>query len=417
MSISLVRLATIGCALLGWLAVPAPATTYVVDSNGGGQFTDIAPAIAAAQPGDVLLVMPGVYNGFTLDKGLTIIGYGTVTVAGDASVVGVPAGQTAALVALAPQNLSFTNCSGPVLAQDFAAVQHIAVSGCTDARIRRVDTSIPDGPPMTACGVTASRAELVRCSLRASSAQECASGVDGGTGLTITGASRVQLARSGAYGGNGSYCFDEPYPQFVGGNGGPGVVVGSADTLYLTGGGVGQVFGGSGGLNFFYDYCLYDGSPSSGIAIFGGTLRYSGTTSYGPSSQYGLNCVDLPGIPIGGTGHITQVVPDDPTLDTSGVPTAGGSATFTLSAPAGSSAILYFGRHAVLIPDPNTAIEQLTTKSRIVHLGTIPASGVATFTWPIAAGLPPGTLLIAQSEITLASGEVRRTNSVPVVLR
>jgi len=82
------------------LAIQATANTYVVDSSGGGQFTDIPPAIAAAQPGDVLLVMQGVYSGFTLDKGLAIIGYGTVTIAGDATVAGVQAGQTAALVAL-----------------------------------------------------------------------------------------------------------------------------------------------------------------------------------------------------------------------------------------------------------------------------------------------------------------------------
>ena len=42
----------------------------------GGAFPQITDAIAAAQPGDVILVEPGNYDGFTLDKPLRILGTG-----------------------------------------------------------------------------------------------------------------------------------------------------------------------------------------------------------------------------------------------------------------------------------------------------------------------------------------------------
>jgi len=110
-------------------------------------------------------------------------------------------------------------------------------------------------------------------------------------------------------------------------------------------------------------------------------------------------------------------MPDDPTLDVAGEMTAGRNVTFTLHARAGSTAILYFGRSAVVIRDPNTLIEQLTPKSRIENLGTIPAGGQATFTLPIAASLTPGTLFVAQAEVTISPSDIRHTNSIPIVLR
>jgi len=59
--VTLAALASLSLAALG------SASTYVVDSSGGvgSDFTDIPPAIAAAQPGDVLLVLSGNYSGFT----------------------------------------------------------------------------------------------------------------------------------------------------------------------------------------------------------------------------------------------------------------------------------------------------------------------------------------------------------------
>src|SRR5262245_7658642 len=58
-------------AVIVLLASTAPAKTWYV---GGSQpdFNDIQPAIDAAQNGDVILVRPGKYAPFTLDKGVMV---------------------------------------------------------------------------------------------------------------------------------------------------------------------------------------------------------------------------------------------------------------------------------------------------------------------------------------------------------
>ncbi len=40
--------------------------TWTVAANGGGQFTDIAAAVAAAGEGDIILVQPGIYTSFAI---------------------------------------------------------------------------------------------------------------------------------------------------------------------------------------------------------------------------------------------------------------------------------------------------------------------------------------------------------------
>ncbi len=52
----------------------AQGRTLVVDAGGGGQFTDIASAEAAAQPGDTLLVRRGTYGPFATQKGIAVVG-------------------------------------------------------------------------------------------------------------------------------------------------------------------------------------------------------------------------------------------------------------------------------------------------------------------------------------------------------
>src|SRR5207244_1540255 len=59
MSASRFALRAAAFAALVLLAPSLRANTYIVDSGGGGQFTDIQSAITAAQPGDVVLVHLG----------------------------------------------------------------------------------------------------------------------------------------------------------------------------------------------------------------------------------------------------------------------------------------------------------------------------------------------------------------------
>ncbi|MBD3223048.1 hypothetical protein GF314_17600 [bacterium] len=59
------------------LAGPATAATHVVDAQGGGDFTSLEAAVAAAASGDLIQVMPGTYpTSVTIEASLTITGLG-----------------------------------------------------------------------------------------------------------------------------------------------------------------------------------------------------------------------------------------------------------------------------------------------------------------------------------------------------
>lgn len=61
-----------------WIAVGlstnALGATWTVDDDAPADFTNVTAAQAVAQPGDLLLIMPGTYPAFTLTKRLTLLG-------------------------------------------------------------------------------------------------------------------------------------------------------------------------------------------------------------------------------------------------------------------------------------------------------------------------------------------------------
>ncbi|MFO0981543.1 MAG: hypothetical protein U1E76_07280 [Planctomycetota bacterium] len=64
--------------LLALLAAarPAFAKTWIVAKDGSGDFTQVQPAIDAAQPGDVIVVREGTYGRIMVTKGVAIVGVG-----------------------------------------------------------------------------------------------------------------------------------------------------------------------------------------------------------------------------------------------------------------------------------------------------------------------------------------------------
>jgi hypothetical protein len=267
------------------------------------------------------------------------------------------------------------------------------------------------------CDVNASRLELVSSDLIGSLVPACVASPPypvGGSGMTLTGASRVQIALSHVMGGAGAGCADF---MLHGGNGGAGIGIHGASTLIITGGGATTIAGGGSGGDAQQNDCINDGDPGVAIHNAGGLASYSAAVIACLYGWSGMHCIPYQDCTNNVIGPLTLVTPDDPTLDVSGNPAAGQTVQFTLRAPPGSSAILYFGRTAIVVPTPNVVIEQLTPKSRIIDLGVVPASGIVAQSWPIASVLPPGTMLIAQAEITINPSDVRRTNSVPVILR
>lgn len=107
----------------------APAqTTWFVDALGGGNFTDIPPAIAAASPGDHILVLgTATYSAFVVDRGVDVEAV-TRARAPTIEVVGVPAGQSARVAGFdvnasgGAVAVAVRNCQGGVILSDLQMV-------------------------------------------------------------------------------------------------------------------------------------------------------------------------------------------------------------------------------------------------------------------------------------------------------
>lgn len=91
-------------ATLLLLAAPVFAgDVHIVDASGGGDFSNLPAAVAAASRGDVLLVRAGTYTAPTIDKGLTVVAeQGAIPVVrGTTRIHDVPKNDTVLLSGLA----------------------------------------------------------------------------------------------------------------------------------------------------------------------------------------------------------------------------------------------------------------------------------------------------------------------------
>src|SRR5436190_14794847 len=135
----ILRLALPSIALAAMLTGQAAATTWIVDaSNGPGtNFLTISAAVAAASPGDVILVRPGAYGEIVIvSKGLTIVGWNATqypmlipsdpfasAIWGGLGVSGLPAGQKCVISGLSVArptiaggtSVGILNCAGTVV--------------------------------------------------------------------------------------------------------------------------------------------------------------------------------------------------------------------------------------------------------------------------------------------------------------
>lgn len=104
----------------------------IVGPTGTSNFTSIQAAVDAAVNGDVILIAPGTYTGFTIAyKSLTLAAAtGPVFVNGSVQVLGLPLGNQAALIGLhaiggtGGHGLWVANCAGHVLVQDSSFLGH-----------------------------------------------------------------------------------------------------------------------------------------------------------------------------------------------------------------------------------------------------------------------------------------------------
>ena len=127
--------------VLALTCAPALAGVITVDDSGGADFTDLPQAVAAAAPGDTLLVHPGQYSSFTIDaKPLTVLGLaaGQVVVEGTSRVNGVTAPFKVVLCQIDFERLALSGNSGALVLDGVRVfgpdVAFFGVAQCADVR-------------------------------------------------------------------------------------------------------------------------------------------------------------------------------------------------------------------------------------------------------------------------------------------
>ncbi len=384
------------------LAAPAAATTWIVDDDGGAgvNFTDIPPAIAAASAGDVILVLAGSYSGFVLNKPLAIVGSPGVLVQGDADVFGVTTGSFAALAGFSASSMTVHSCTKTVVVDDVKLASGIEVFLSPDVRLQRV-RGITKKPSAFFAG---SRVECHDADLLGPPGKDCYAycgglcdfcfctpgvGEDALTAGSLSGVVPVvHVYRTDTEGGLGGYdCFISS--KALNGNGIKGfgggelLVAGQAEHVIATGPiGPGPALTLTTGIR----------GRVSGVTVQGTTVVTSGAT------------LSTPSIP-------------DPTLRTLGPVLPGEVLTFRANAAPGSTVDLLLGRFPTVVDLGGPEEDLLVIEMRRFSLGAVGAGGVIGFNFTVPAFLGDGFTFFAQAEVTLPGGEVRHTNSVPVVLR
>ncbi len=400
-------------ALSGLTTIPLPVlgTTWVVDDQAGPgvDFTTLQAAFDAAQADDVILVLPGTYLSSVLSKGVRVIGQGGPVVNGYMRVQDVPAGALAIVSGFRSQPFTYTfypqasNCAGTVVFEDLA-VGRVSITGSADVRLRGV---VPFSTRAT-LEITQARVEAVECSFHAFDGldQWCGSPLDptGDPAAQLFAGAVLHAARSSFQGGDGG---DSDCPDIgliePGGDGGSGIGVwgtpAAPASALVTGIAANQLAGGIGGSAPYYGQA----SPGYGIQLWYGSARVSGVTC-STTSAY------LP-------GSLVLPAPPDPTLRLLEVPAPGVNLTFRLNAPPGSTAEMRIGAVPVVVPTAGVAEDVLVARAKSFPLGVVPANGIVGFNFAIPAAWPVGTTVFAQAVTTLPGGEVRRTHSIPLVVR
>jgi len=108
---------------------------------------------------------------------------------------------------------------------------------------------------------------------------------------------------------------------------------------------------------------------------------------------------------------------DDPSLEHLGEPLPGAILTVKLRSKPGTYSRLFWGTTPTVQPSAGVLVDKLVVKEATIPIGIVPASGVLTTPFMIDPSLPPGSTIFLQAMSIFPSGKIRRTNSVPIVVR
>ncbi|MFO1051255.1 MAG: hypothetical protein U1F36_03445 [Planctomycetota bacterium] len=378
-------------ALLAWIgAVPLVAQTdWIVDATGGGHFTDLPQAVAAAAPGDGLIVRAGSYTGTTINFGLRIVGTTSARVTSGVLVIqAVPVSQGVSIANLTVESgVTIDSCPGPIVLDACAMVR----SGGTSATMSNTALRI----------MNSAHVAVHRCTVVSSSFPNQA--------ITIAD-STVALTDTYSVGSS-------PYPYFANLTqlafpGGPGL---SADrsVLHLTNP---RLTGGGDGIGL--DYNWFTPFPIAGppaMSVRSTTVRIAGNVSSVVTRSSG----SVPDLEVTG-GNLTvdprtsvlarrvrtSTPPTVTSIDVVDAAQSGLSprVDFTLLATSGATSWLLVSLPAPPIALPPLGDLWLDPASTILVGGFVHQTDVVTTQVTLAAPIPTGTAITAQMAVVRPSG-------------
>jgi hypothetical protein len=383
--------------------------TWTVDDDGPADFDQIGTAVAAAAAGDVLLVEPGTYDGFVLEKRLAILGRAgverphvldTVRLRGAGGFTFAGFDVDSLRVQSVQGRGCVDDCSVNVL-HDTPQQYAMIVTDCTQLVISRTTIEGSESFNPTTSGnngsalhVTASHVMLVDCAVKGAHGYSpsgcCFNGGKGGNGLVVDGASHVVAAGCAYITGGEEGWGTQPFASTDGQAGDGLVVVGSTVTVrgtlpdYLLAGYYDSSFGGSPGKAIV-------AASGSKIVVSGVDLGTSWTLS-------------------GGSQVLQPAVPE-PYLVSVGSDVPGGAHELRLYGPTGVPALVAVSAAPALTPLPAWD-EQLWAGLGAPFLGVVPVVMLHQFLPvqlpitmpPAAAGLEGSTATFQAFCPSIASG-------------
>ena len=392
----------------------AAQSTWTVDASGGGDFTSLAAAVAAAEvlDGDTLQVEPGSYLPFVTAKALHIVGR-----AGGAppSVQLESRLQGSAFATLAglnfdelicediPGRLVLEDCDiGHPFSSTFGITDSFRIENCAEVvvsngvlRGKTGDLWNGEAPGLR---VLSSVVTLVNCTIfGGDGADGDTLGYPGQPGVEILDFSVVIVAgcsATGGYGGHGDFGWCQSA-------GAAGLYVRDS-TLWVRGDESELIAGGQ-------------DCPFGAVAAIDG--GWSNVTVSGVSLQ--VPAIS-PSIPF--TGTLAQPEPDQPFLWIGGNPAPGGPRRLNVAGPSGAQALVLFSLQPLLLDspkllggplwlDPGAALVQLA----LVTIGQeLPIN--VNLPLPLEPGFA-GLTATAQGFLPVAGNKLMATNPATIVLR
>ncbi len=414
----------------------ARAETFLVDAAGApdADFTAMQPAIDAAAPGDTIMVRDGDYDGFVLDRPLTVIAEQVGARFADTTVVrDIPAGTTASLTGFFLEFLVIEDCPGSVIGTILAigppdvlvgvpGVFALDIEDAADVRFRASSCVPHFGTGHNGIRVARSRFEAEAISFDGARGTpgiaERPHGGDGGVGILVGNGGFVHIANGRVRGGwGGNALFSPEGTEWSGGDGNEAFVVEAGGHLQFTGNILSEILGGGAGSGSLSQSgpvfnCPLQGNPGSAVRVnSGGTARISQDIQI----IGGFSGCTEDGAPIIADGTVELVTPDLNIHYEGAIPQIGLGASFVVSEPAGSLVTLLVGVTPLNMSFPKwkanpLLVDPLFTTPIVV----VPAPGEFGLPVSIPFGTPPGIVLVVQVASLRTNGDFFLSNSTGI---